>query len=318
MSVTPAGVEDVFDIEVEGTENFIANGIATHNTRWHEDDLAGRLLAAENDGGEKWEVVRYPAIAEHDEPFRKEGEALHPERYDAAALARIRLAVGARVWISLFQQRPSAAQGSIFKREYWRTYKPTTDNPRDLIADLGINRVLQAWDTGFKTKTTNDPSAGITIGVAANRYYLLDCWRGRVEYPDLKRVALAQAAKWNPYALLIEDAASGQSLIQDLKRETRLPVVPIKPDRDKVARANAITPQLEAGLVYLPEGAEWLADFMDECATFPLGMHDDQVDALTMGLGYVVGGGGGLGLWEFFREEAARVAAQRSAGAAPT
>jgi predicted phage terminase large subunit-like protein len=211
--------------------------------------------------------------------------------------------VGSRVWASLYQQRPSAAEGVIFKREFWRYYKPTSDDPQTLIKDLGITRVLQAWDTAFKKDSDNDPSVGLTLGVGKNCYFLLDVCRVRVEYPELRRIAMNQYAKWKPYVVLIEDAASGQSLIQDLKRDTRMPIIPVKPDRDKVTRANAITPQLEAGLVSLPEGAPWLSDFEDECASFPMGVHDDQVDAFTINLGYVVGGGGGLGVWEFMREQ---------------
>jgi len=119
--------------------------------------------------------------------------------------------------------------------------------------------------------------------------------------------------KWRPHVVVVEDAASGQSLLQELKRDTRLPVLPYRPDRDKVARANSITPVLQAGLVALPTGAPWVRDFLDECASFPTGVHDDQVDVLTMGLGYCTGGGGGMGVWEWYKRESAKALAAKAA-----
>ena len=300
------------------------SGVLLIMTRWHDDDLVGRLLRAADRGeGDKFEVCRYPAIAEKDERHRKEGEALHPERYSREMLVGedgqggIRKAVGSRVWVSLFQQRPSAAGGTIFKEKDWRYYKPTTDERVKLIADLGITSVVQAWDTAFKIKTSNDYCAGLTIGVAPSRFYLLDMvWR-RMEYPELKRAVMAAYAKWNPSAVIIEDTAAGQSVIQELKRETRVPVLPWPADKDKVSRANAITPQHEAGLLYLPEGAGWVMDFVDECSSFPNGAHDDQVDALTIGMGYLVRGGGGVGLLEFYRQAAEEAKRKRDEAGAP-
>ena len=113
--------------------------------------------------------------------------------------------------------------------------------------------------------------------------------RGRWEFPELKRQAVALAEIWRPNAVLIEDAASGQSLIQALKAETRLPILPVKPLGDKVARAPAVSPLVESGRVCLPESAAWLADFLDEVSSFPAAPHDDQVDAFTQALGYMRG-----------------------------
>jgi predicted phage terminase large subunit-like protein len=113
------------------------------------------------------------------------------------------------------------------------------------------------------------------------------------------------AAKWLPSAVLIEDKASGQSLIQELQRDTRLPVLAVKVDKDKVSRAYAITPTCEAGRVYLPERAAWLEDFLDELMMFPSGPHDDQVDTFTQGLHYLSQGGGCFGLLDWFEQEAA-------------
>jgi len=292
-------------------------GVLLIMTRWHEDDLAGRLQDLARRGeGETYRVLRFPAVAEHDEAHRKEGEALHPERYPLDQLERIRMAVGSRVWASLYQQRPAAAEGQIFKREHWRDFAPVSDDPRALVQALGITRVIQSWDTAFKKGQDNDYSVGLTIGAAPARYYLLDLWRSKVEFPELKRAVVAQAAKWTPAAVLVEDAAAGQSLLQELRRDTVLPLVPVKPDKDKVSRAHAITAVFEAGLCSLPVGASWVADFVDELASFPAAAHDDQVDTFTQGLHYLTQGGGARGLLDFMQAQAQAQAEQDAQGGA--
>jgi predicted phage terminase large subunit-like protein len=115
----------------------------------------------------------------------------------------------------------------------------------------------------------------------------LHLWRERVEFPKLKQVLTLLAEQWNPDAILIEDRASGQSLIQELKSSTRLPIISVKPDGDKQARAHAITPLIEAGKVFLPENAPWLQDFLDEMSSFPNGLHDDIVDSTTQALNHL-------------------------------
>ena len=271
-------------------------GVLIILTRWHEDDLAGRLLDAQaKSEGDVYRVVSFPAIAEKDEHstldgrlLRREGEALHPDRYDLDELTKIRVAVGSRVWASLYQQRPSAAEGSVFKREHWQTYKPAESNPMALLQVLGVNYVVQAWDTAFKTRETNDYSVGVTLGVARSRYYILDVWRDRAEFPDLKRAVVSQHAKWKAHAVVVEDTAAGQSLIQELRRNTRMPLIAVKADHDKVTRSHAVTPTHEAGLCYLPEGEPWVADFEDELSGFPAAPHDDQVDAFVHSLTYAL------------------------------
>ena len=118
-------------------------------------------------------------------------------------------------------------------------------------------------------------------------YCLLSLWRGRVDFPELKRLVGSLGREWNPSAILVEDAASGQSLIQELRHESSLPIIPVKIDRDKISRAQSITPLIEAGKVFLPESAPWLYDFLDELAAFPMGVHDDAVDSVTQALNYL-------------------------------
>ncbi len=251
--------------------------VALVETRWHEDDLAGWLLREHFD--ERWDVVSLPAVAETDESFRRAGEALWPERFPLAVLEQIRSAVGGAAWASLYQQRPAAAEGAIFKREWWQFYQPPLVIP--------VTRTVQSWDTAFKKGAENDFSVCTTWGATESGYFLLSLWRGRVEFPELKRMVGVLANEWKPHAVLIEDTASGQSLVQELKSATPLPVLPVKADSDKVTRAQAITPLIEAGKVFLPESAPWLRDYIDELASFPAGAHDDTVDSTTQALNYL-------------------------------
>jgi predicted phage terminase large subunit-like protein len=247
-------------------------------TRWHMDDLAGRLLR--ENASEGWEVLSLPAIAETDESFRKAGEALWPERFPLSTLEQIRQAIGSAAWTSLYQQKPAASEGVVFKREWFRFYRE---------APAQFRKVIQSWDTAFKTGSENDYSVCTTWGVTDIGYYLLSLWRGRVEFPELKRQVTNQGDAWKPHAIVIEDKASGQSLIQELKASTAFPVLAIKVDSDKRTRAEAVTPLCEAGKVFLPESAPWLNDYLDELCTFPAGVHDDSVDSTTMALNYLRG-----------------------------
>jgi predicted phage terminase large subunit-like protein len=245
------------------------------STRWHEDDLSGHLLR--ESGGKDWHVLSLPAIAETDESFRRAGEALWRERFPLAALEETRREIGVAAFASLYQQRPAAAEGTVFKREWLRYYR---EQPV-------CKRIVQSWDTAFKTGSENDYSVCTTWGVAENGYYLLWFWRGRVDFPELKRLAVSLAQGWTPSAILVEDKASGQSLIQELRYQSPLPIIPVKPDSDKMARAQAVTPLFEAGKVSLPESAPWLHDYVEELASFPTGAHDDAVDSTTQALNYI-------------------------------
>jgi len=225
-----------------------------------------------------YEKTRRAAIAEVDESFRRAGDALWREKFPLEELEETRAVIGSAAFESLYQQRPSAAEGAIFKREWWRYYREPPP----------FKRIIQSWDTAFKTGAENDFSACTTWGVADNgHYYLLWFWRGKVEFPELKRRMIWLAQEWNPVQILIEDKASGQSLIQELKYETALPIIPVKVDSDKRRRAEVVTGAIEAGKVLLPESAPWLNVFVDELAAFPNGVHDDAVDSTTQALNYL-------------------------------
>jgi predicted phage terminase large subunit-like protein len=190
----------------------------------------------------------------------------------------IKSAIGSSAFASLYQQRPSAAEGQIFRREWWQ-YFP--DAPPS-------GRIIQSWDCAFKAGKENDYSVCTTWIANERGYFLLSLWRGRVEFPELKRQLRLQAELWNPSTILIEDSASGQSLIQEL-RTTKLPIIAVKADSDKISRAQAVTPLIESGRVFLPQSAGWVEDFKDELAAFPNAAHDDSVDSLTQALNYLRG-----------------------------
>lgn len=165
----------------------------------------------------------------------------------------------------------AAQEGNIFLREMWQYYK---------VVPI-IERIVHSWDCAFKTGEENDFSVCTIWAVCKTGYYLLHRWKDKVEFPELKRVAIQLANQIPPNQILIEDKASGQSLIQELQRETRLSITPYKVDRDKIARAHAASPTVEAGKVYLPEGEPWVMDYVDEMAAFPKALHDDDVDSTT-------------------------------------
>jgi predicted phage terminase large subunit-like protein len=253
-------------------------------TRWHEDDLAGRLLPKNYAGqsglikctdGRLWEVINLPAECERaDDPLgRKIGEMLWPQWFDESHWAPFRRV--SRTWAALFQQRPRPDEGGIFK-ELWcrRRYGVIPQQAR---------MVVHSWDTAQKPEEINDPTVNTVwqLGQDVPGYYLREVYRERIDYPTLKRKVKAYAERDRPAAILIEDKSSGQSLIQDLRNETSLPVIAIEPKGDKVFRANEVSAMVEGGLLHLPEVADWLVDFEGEFFGFPLSTHKDQVDSVT-------------------------------------
>ena len=253
-------------------------------TRWHEDDLAGRILkvSQQDPGADQWVVVHFPAISG--------GNALWPEKYPLELLESIKAGqvdnpdtpgAGSRAFEALYQGNPTRAVGNIFRREWWQYYR---ERPV-------FNHIVHSWDTAFKSSSENDYSVCTSWGVTQSGYYLLDVWRQRVEFPELKRACKSLYERDHPWQVYIEDKASGQSLLQELKRDTAIPLKPVKIDSDKTARAYAVTPLIESGRVYLPERASWLHDFIEELSTFPNGEHDDCVDSLTQALGQIAGSG---------------------------
>jgi predicted phage terminase large subunit-like protein len=262
-----------------------AGAIVVILTRWHDDDLAGWQLREHQHEG--WEILSLPAMAEADDPLgRSEGEALWPEFRPLAELEQTKLALGTYDWTALYQQRPVPSEGGIFKAAWF-------DATRYDVPLANYKRIVQSWDTGQKAADRNDPSVCTTWGESETTFDLLDVFRKRMEYPELRRIAESLALLHKPVAVLVEDKSSGQSLVQDLKVSTKLPVIPREPEGDKVIRAMSVSPLCEAGRVRLPRVAAWLPDFEAELYRFPNAVHDDQVDSMTQALTYMHRGGGG-------------------------
>jgi predicted phage terminase large subunit-like protein len=247
------------------------------NTRWHHDDLSGWLLKEHS--SENWKVLSLPAIAEDNDPLdRQPGEALWPEDYSVDDLMRIKDQSGSREWSALYQQQPTPDEGSIFKIEWFKRYRVLPVSPQ---------LIVHSWDTGTKDDDLNDPTSMTRWDVHPAGLYLADRFSARLQFPDLVRSVQAMAVRDNPGVILIEDKGSGQQLLQVLQRETRLPVVPVNPDKSKVIRAQGVSGMVESGRVYLPEIASWLIDFETQVAAFPMAPHDDDVDSMTQALQYL-------------------------------
>jgi predicted phage terminase large subunit-like protein len=255
--------------------------------RLHEDDLAGQFLDA---GG--WEHLNLPAIALEDQDIpltggrghrRLAGEVLHPEREPLETLEQIRLEVGSHIFSAQYQQAPVPAGGTLVKSDWFRRYEtPPKKGPGDFI--------VQSWDTASKDGVLNDYSVCITALVRRDTVAVLDVFRRQLNFPDLLRQVQMQAEWFSPDILLIEDAASGQQLIQMLKqnpiRGVPMPIAR-KPEADKETRMSACCPQIERGDLSLPDDADWLAEFEREILAFPNGKRDDQADALSQLLAWV-------------------------------
>ena len=265
------------------------------NTRWHEDDVSGRILPKTYDGesgwitasdGEEWYVVCLQAQAEHhDDPLgRAPGEWLWTDWFSVDHWTRERRVQGERNWSALYQQRPKPAEGSLIKRAWVERYDTP---PAEFL------RIVQSWDTAYKDNQVNDPSVCSTWGETRQGWFLLDVFKERMQYPVLKREVNRLTQRWQPHAVLIEDKASGQSLIQELRGQFACPVIAIDPGGEsKLNRLVAVSSLFEARLVHLPREAPWLMDYESEVFGYPLTTHDDQVDSTSQALSYLRGTSG--------------------------
>jgi predicted phage terminase large subunit-like protein len=192
----------------------------------------------------------------------------------------------------LYQGRPSPLEGGVFKRAWFdgNRYDEPPANPI---------RIVQSWDTGQKENERNDPSVCTTWAETKTEYFLLHVHRDRMEWPALRRTAESLALSFKPNAVLIEDKSSGTSLIQDLKINTKLPVVAVEPLGDKVIRGMAVSPLAEAGRVRLPRIAAWLTDYESELFSFPSAVHDDQADSTSQALAWMGGVGRHVNLMDY-------------------
>ena len=250
-------------------------------TRWHEDDLAGRLLKQMKDGKEQWEVIELPAIAdENDALDRKIGTALWPERFDEKALEQARTRMGSYSFDALYQQRPSPKDGTHFKRK-WFDGKVIHQAPNGL-------RWCRGYDLALSTKQTSDYTA--TFRCAMDRkgnLYIADGFRSRMEFPEQMRLIFKLIDTESRTEHGVEKAMHGLAVIQQLLRERRLArraFRSVAVDKDKVTRALTWANRAEEGKVFLIDGP-WIDEFITEICSFPQGKHDDQVDAVSIAVG---------------------------------
>lgn len=234
--------------------------------RLHEEDTTGFLL--DGGTGDTWTHLKLAALTE--DPVTGEKRALWPFKHTVAELERQRDA-DAYVFSGQMQQEPTPASGGVVSIDWFGRYN---------APPVEFEQIVFSCDTAYKPKEVNDPSVISVFGKYAKRWYLLEVWRRRAGYPELKRTLINMSEVWSPHAILIEDKASGQSLIQDA-REEGLPVIAIEPEANKIIRMSNQSPLVEAGLVMLPEKATWLYDFEQEVIHFPKSKHDDQVDTLS-------------------------------------
>ena len=248
-------------------------------TRWHEDELAGRLLNPEYGEVEDWDIIRLPAIAEENDLLgRAVGEPLWPEHgFDEEWAETTKTAVGSQTWASLYQQRPAPSEGNIVNRAWWQFYNEWPDS---------FDEVIQSWDCSFKDTETGSYVVGQVWGRKGANKYLIDQVRAKMDFTKTLRAIKNMTIKYPEARLkLIEDKANGPAIISALRQEIS-GIVPVTPRGTKEERAAAISPEIEAGNVYLPNPsrAPWIHDYIEEWAAFPFGENDDQVDATTQAL----------------------------------
>ena len=239
-------------------------------TRWHEDDLTGRLLSEQAKGGDQWEVLELPAIL-------STGEALWPERYPLDYLNRIKRVTLPRHWAALYQQRPAPEEGAYYKRDWFRYY---TDVPKHL-------RIYGASDYAV-TDGDGDWTVHIVIGVdPEDNIYVLDLWRGQTASDVWVQAWLDMARQWKPLMWVEESGQIVKSIGPFLDKRMREERVYTRREQvasasDKPTRSRSIQARTAMGKVYLPSKSPWLSDFTTELLTFPAGKHDDMVDAFGL------------------------------------
>jgi predicted phage terminase large subunit-like protein len=264
--------------------------ICVLHTRWHQRDLIGRLLkdSALNDGGDKYESFEFPAILHENTENEK---SIWPEQWTLEALQKTRASMHHIMWqwYAQYQQNPTASEAAIIKRDWIKWW--TKEDPPD------CDFIVQAYDTALTTKARSDFSVCHTWGVFTNEadessnVILLNKVKGKYEFPELKVMAHEQYANWEPDSVIVEAKASGQPLIDEMRR-SGIFVQDFSPGKgqDKIARLNAVSDMFASGHVWFPENA-WASATVEEILAFPAGEHDDEVDAMTLALARVRKGG---------------------------
>ncbi|MDX1950065.1 MAG: phage terminase large subunit [Rickettsiales bacterium] len=275
--------------------------------RLHKEDLTGLLLEKNPNS---WEVLKIPAIIDESarkyfsnaiiKPrifddkniFRKifnlklnrkiskgESFALHAKHQSINDLEATKKEMGGFAFSAQYLQNPINSEDSMVRQNWLRYYNTNEENKI-------FTKITQSWDTAIKTGKNNDFSACTTWGEFENNFYLLDIFRDKLDFPDLKKAVINLANKWRAEKILIEDKSSGQSLIQEVLRETKLPIIPIKVRQDKISRFAKITPLFEAGKIFLPKNHSKIQDYEIEITTFPNSSNDDLIDSTSQYLNH--------------------------------
>jgi predicted phage terminase large subunit-like protein len=259
------------------------------HTRWHTDDLAGRLLKAqeEDEVATKYDVISIPAMGSPESKYRyvndhrEKGQALWPEfKGDEQALLSIRKDLGEKIFASLYQQSPIIQGGNIIKEEWLHYY---TELPCS-ISSMRHNNTIISWDMNFK-ESGNSYVCGIVIMKWMEHFYIVDCYHEKVGITETLKAVEGLKKKYPYSTILIEDKANGSAVMDLLK--TKIPgMVPIQPDAKKDERLEIVAPLFEQGLVLLPFNAAWVRKVVDELQSFPNSQNDDIVDAISQGLSH--------------------------------
>ena len=249
-------------------------------TRWSKRDLTGQIIknSIQKEGASEWEVIELPAIL-------PSGKALWPGFWKQEELESLKAELPVSKWNAQYQQNPTSEEGALIKREWWQEW--------DQSQMPECEAIIQSWDTAFLKTQRADYSACTTWGIfnwpdedgqTIPNLILLDSFKEKLEFPDLKRAAYDKYWEWEPDQMIIEAKAAGSPLIFEL-RAMGIPVTEFTPSRgqDKIARVNAVTDLFASGVVWCPP-TRWAEEVVEECASFPSGDHDDLVDSTTQAL----------------------------------
>ena len=249
-------------------------------TRWSVRDLTGQIVkaATQRAGADEWEVIELPAIM-------PSGDPLWPEFWPIEQLEALKAELPISKWSAQYQQDPTSEEGALIKREWWQEWEKDSPPPCEAI--------IQSWDTAFLKTQRADYSACTTWGVfnypneqgeTVPNLILLDAYKEKLEFPELKRAAYEKYWEYEPDQMIVEAKAAGSPLIFEL-RAMGIPVTEFTPSRgqDKIARANAVSDLFASGVIWAPP-TRWAEEVIEECAAFPAGEHDDLVDSTTQAL----------------------------------
>jgi len=283
QSGDPSVFDRVYEYYTSGPRQRLQPGgsIVIVMTRWHKRDLTGQIIKAQENraGVDDWEVIEFPAIL-------PSGKSLWQEFWDIKELEKLKAELPVAKWSAQYQQDPTSEEGAIVKREWWQDWEYESPPQCEFI--------IQSWDTAFLKTQRADYSACTTwgvfykedegTGIVQPNIILLDAFKERMEFPELKRKAFDHWKEWQPDAFIVEGKAAGMPLIFEL-RSMGIPVSEYTPSRgnDKIARVNAVADLFASGIVWAPE-KRFSEEVIEEFAAFPSGEHDDLVDASTQAL----------------------------------